>query len=184
MSPFQGGAVSPPDPDSWRVQVRQWLAGVLDPARTPETTADADLAVFHNLPEAGERLLLERCRAYQRARFDAGYQALTLPADLGGAGLSAAHVAVFAEEESAFDVPPSTELISVTVRLVAMAFPVRNGRAAPRLRASRSCARTAGLPAVQRTRRRVRPRGVRTRARQEDTGQRPPGRSRRRGRTG
>jgi alkylation response protein AidB-like acyl-CoA dehydrogenase len=111
-----------PDPDAWRTQVRQWLAGVLEPARTPESAGeDADLAVFHNLPEDEERLLLERCRAYQRARFDAGYQALTLPADRGGAGLTAAHVAAFAEEESAFEVPPSTELISVTVRLVAMA---------------------------------------------------------------
>ncbi|MFE9644636.1 acyl-CoA dehydrogenase family protein [Streptomyces sp. NPDC006365] len=111
--------MSQPDLDAWRTQVRQWLATVLEPAR--ETEATGDLAVFHNLPEDEERLLLERCRVYQRARFDAGYQALTLPGDKGGAGLTAAHVAAFAQEESAFDVPPSTELISVTVRLVAMA---------------------------------------------------------------
>ncbi|MDQ0946355.1 alkylation response protein AidB-like acyl-CoA dehydrogenase [Streptomyces phaeochromogenes] len=115
--------MSQPDPDAWRTQVRQWLATVLQPARTPESASEsADLAVFHKLSEDEERLLLERCRAYHRARFDAGYQALTLPADKGGAGLTAAHVAVFAEEESAFEVPPSTELISVTVRLVAMAI--------------------------------------------------------------
>jgi acyl-CoA dehydrogenase len=114
--------MSQPDPDAWRRQVRQWLATVLEPAPPPESTTEAaDLAVFHNLPEDEERLLLDRCRVYQRARFDAGYQALTLPEDKGGAGLSAAHVAVFAQEESAFEVPPSTELISVTVRLVAMA---------------------------------------------------------------
>lgn len=114
--------MSQPDPDAWRTQVRQWLADVLEPARTPGSAGETpDLAVFHNLPEDEERLLLERCRAYQRARFDAGYQALTLPEDKGGAGLTAAHVAAFAEEESAFEVPPSTELISVTVRLVAMA---------------------------------------------------------------
>jgi alkylation response protein AidB-like acyl-CoA dehydrogenase len=114
--------MSQPDPDAWRTQVRQWLATVLEPARAPESAGGAaDLAVFHNLPENEERLLLERCRVYQRARFDAGYQALTLPEDKGGAGLTAAHVAAFAEEESAFEVPPSTELISVTVRLVAMA---------------------------------------------------------------
>ena len=110
--------MSQPDPDAWRTQVRQWLATVLEPAR--ETEAAGDLAVFHNLPEDEERLLLERCRVYQRARFDAGYQALTLPGDKGGAGLTAAHVAAFAQEESAFEVPPSTELISVTVRLVGM----------------------------------------------------------------
>ncbi|GGS17522.1 acyl-CoA dehydrogenase [Streptomyces humidus] len=114
--------MSQPDPDAWRTQVRQWLAGVLEPARTPQSATEAaDLAVFHNLSEDEERLLLERCRVYQRARFDAGYQALTLPEDKGGAGLTAAHAAAFAEEESAFEVPPSTELISVTVRLVGMA---------------------------------------------------------------
>ncbi|MFF9035518.1 acyl-CoA dehydrogenase family protein [Streptomyces sp. NPDC014892] len=114
--------MSQPDPDTWRTEVRQWLTTVLEPARPQRSTGDAaGLAVFHNLLEDEERLLLERCRAYQRARFDAGYQALTLPRDKGGAGLTAAHAAAFAEEESAFDVPPSTELISVTVRLVAMA---------------------------------------------------------------
>ncbi|MEU1268350.1 acyl-CoA dehydrogenase family protein [Streptomyces sp. NPDC005799] len=111
-----------PHIDAWRTQVRQWLATVLESRRTPASTPEAaDLAVFHNLPDDEERLLLERCRAYQRARFDAGHQALTLPRDKGGAGLSAAHAAAFAQEESAFEVPPSTELISVTVRLVAMA---------------------------------------------------------------
>jgi alkylation response protein AidB-like acyl-CoA dehydrogenase len=114
--------MSQPDVGTWRTQVRQWLATVLEPGRERESTAEAaDLAVFHNLPDGEERLLLERCRAYQRARFDAGYQALTLPRDNGGAGLSAAHAAAFAQEESAFEVPPSTELISVTVRLVGMA---------------------------------------------------------------
>lgn len=114
--------MSQPDPEAWRTQVRHWLATVLEPARAPESATEAaDLAVFRNLPEDRERLLLERCRAYQRARFDAGYQALTLPEDKGGAGLTGAHAAVFAQEESAFEVPASTELISVTVRLVAMA---------------------------------------------------------------
>ncbi|MEV0224337.1 acyl-CoA dehydrogenase family protein [Streptomyces sp. NPDC050704] len=114
--------MSQPDVDTWRTQVRQWLATVLEPVREAESTDDApDLAVFHNLPDDEERLLLERCRAYQRARFDAGYQALTLPRANGGPGLSAAHAMAFAQEEAAFQVPPSTELISVTVRLVGMA---------------------------------------------------------------
>ncbi|WP_371673232.1 acyl-CoA dehydrogenase family protein [Streptomyces sp. NBC_00289] len=111
-----------PTLDEWRGEVRQWLTTMLEPRQAAGTTghAAADLAVFHNLPDGEERRLLDRCRAYQRARHDAGYQALTLPRENGGPGLTAAHAAVFAEEESAFDVPPSTELISVTVRLVAM----------------------------------------------------------------
>ncbi|MFD9389998.1 acyl-CoA dehydrogenase family protein [Streptomyces sp. NPDC060000] len=108
--------------DEWRGEVREWLATLLEPRPAGATSGHgaADLAVFHNLPDDEERRLLDRCRAYQRARHDAGYQALTLPRENGGPGLTAAHAAVFAEEESAFDVPPSTELISVTVRLVAM----------------------------------------------------------------
>jgi alkylation response protein AidB-like acyl-CoA dehydrogenase len=109
-----------PDLDEWRGEVRQWLATVLEPRRASETRTGADLAVFHNLPDEEERRLIDRCRAYQRARHQAGYQALTLPRENGGRGLTPAHAAVFAEEESAFAVPPSTELISVTVRLVAM----------------------------------------------------------------
>ena len=36
--------MSQPDPDAWRTQVRQWLAGVLEPARAPqEATGAADL---------------------------------------------------------------------------------------------------------------------------------------------
>ncbi|MEU0070121.1 acyl-CoA dehydrogenase family protein [Streptomyces sp. NPDC006332] len=115
--------MSQPKVDEWRDEVRQWLATALERRQPAETTGDgaADLAVFHNLPDDEERRLLDRCRAYQRARHDAGYQALTLPKENGGQGLTAAHAAVFAQEEAAFDVPPSTELISVTVRLVAMA---------------------------------------------------------------
>ncbi|MFI7503921.1 acyl-CoA dehydrogenase family protein [Streptomyces sp. NPDC049687] len=110
-----------PNVDDWRGEVRQWLAAQLAPRRAADTTGDAaDLAVFHNLTDEEERRLLDHCRAYQRARHDAGYQALTLPTENGGQGLTAAHAAAFAQEEAAFDVPPSTELISVTVRLVAM----------------------------------------------------------------
>jgi len=111
-----------PNVHEWRGEVRQWLAATLEPRRAAETTGHtaADLAVFHNLPDEEERRLLDRCRAYQQARHDAGYQALTLPKENGGQGLTSAHAAAFAQEEAAFDVPPSTELISVTVRLVAM----------------------------------------------------------------
>ncbi|WP_405622729.1 acyl-CoA dehydrogenase family protein [Streptomyces sp. NBC_00076] len=114
--------MSQPKVDEWRGEVRQWLATVLERRQPAETTGHtaADLAVFHNLPDEEERRLLDRCRAHHRARHEAGYQALTLPKENGGQGLTAAHAAVFAEEEAAFDVPPSTELISVTVRLVAM----------------------------------------------------------------
>ncbi len=108
-----------PDLSEWRTQVRAWLAATV-PARTAGSQSDepADLAVFRNLSDAEERRLLEAVRAYRRARYDAGYGALTLPADQGGAGLPASFAMVMAQEEAAFAVPPSTELISVTTGLV------------------------------------------------------------------
>ena len=57
-------------------------------------------------------------RAYRRQRYDAGYGAIALPAELGGAGLSMRYVVAFTEEEQAFEAPQSTELISVTTGLV------------------------------------------------------------------
>jgi alkylation response protein AidB-like acyl-CoA dehydrogenase len=113
--------VSDPDLDQWRAQVRQWLAGTL-PARRADTTGwgegRADFSVFRNLAEDEERDLLDAIRGYRRARFDAGYGALSLPAEAGGAGLPPIYAIAFAQEEAGFEVPPSSELISVTTGLV------------------------------------------------------------------
>ena len=78
-----------------------------------------DVAVFHDLADDEERDLLDRLMAWQRAKFDAGFGAITWPAEHGGAGLTSEHLDAFGEEESAFDVPPAHETFSVTTRLVA-----------------------------------------------------------------
>ncbi|WP_131746989.1 acyl-CoA dehydrogenase family protein [Frankia sp. Cppng1_Ct_nod] len=105
-----------PDLATWRTEVRQWLAITVP---TPMVTdGPLDLAVFRNLSDDDEHTLLENVRAYRRARYDAGYGALTLPVEQGGAGLPALFATAFAEQERAFAVPPSTELISVTTGLV------------------------------------------------------------------
>ncbi len=112
---------------SWRAEVRAWLAGVL-PRRTGTGRVwgegDPDLAVFRSMPHDEEIALLDRVRAYRRARFDAGYGALTLPQEYGGAGLPGVYSVAFGEEERAFDVPISTEIISVTTGLVGSAVSV------------------------------------------------------------
>lgn len=108
----------------WREQVRGWLASTLPPKPENADHDDTDFAVFRNLSDEDERDLLDAARAYQRAKFDAGYQALTLAPEHGGRGLSAAHASVFAQEEAGFAVPPSTELISVTVGLIGSAVAV------------------------------------------------------------
>jgi alkylation response protein AidB-like acyl-CoA dehydrogenase len=109
--------MSEPDMETWRAGVREWLATVLAP-RSERPEGRADYAVFQNITEEAERELLDKVRAYRKQRFDAGYGAIALPAELGGAGLSMRYVVAFTEEEQAFEAPQSTELISVTTGLV------------------------------------------------------------------
>ena len=113
-----------PDIEQWRAEARDWLASVL-PKRSDrsETAPDEsetapDYAVFANISEEAEHAMLDRVRAYRRQRFDAGYGAIALPAELGGAGLSPRYVVGFTAEEQGFEAPTSTELISVTTGLV------------------------------------------------------------------
>lgn len=113
--------MSHPDLEAWRTQARRWLAATLPPKHDRATAwgeGQADFSVFRNMPEAEERVLLDTVRAYRRARFDAGYGAITLPVEAGGAGLPPIFGIAFAREEAAFAVPASSELISVTTGLV------------------------------------------------------------------
>jgi len=109
--------MSEPDMEAWRTKVREWLASVL-PRRSERPEGPADYAVFQNITEEAERELLDKVRAYRKQRYDAGYGAIALAAELGGAGLSPRYVVAFTEEEQAFEAPQSTELISVTTGLV------------------------------------------------------------------
>lgn len=106
-----------PELKAWRAQAREWLAATV-PVRGERDDGPADFSVFRNVSDEEETRLLDAVRAYRRARYDAGYGALTLPAEQGGAGLPASFAMAFAQEESQFDAPPSSELISVTTGLV------------------------------------------------------------------
>jgi alkylation response protein AidB-like acyl-CoA dehydrogenase len=132
------------DLEHWRTEVRAWLASVLPPRSDHVRVwgdGDPDLAIFRSLSPDDELALLERIRGYRRARFDAGYGALTLPVDVGGAGLSSVYSVAFNEEERSFEVPPSTEIISVTTGLVGAAVSVF-GSAEQRERYARAFLRT------------------------------------------
>jgi alkylation response protein AidB-like acyl-CoA dehydrogenase len=135
--------VTVPELLQWRADLRTWLEHTLAPhsdrgQRWGE--GEPDFAVFRNLSDEAEQTLLDRVCAYRRARYDAGYGALTLPADKGGQGLPPIYSIAFSEEEAAFQVPPSTELISVTTGLVGPAIALfgtdaqRETFAAPMLR--------------------------------------------------
>jgi alkylation response protein AidB-like acyl-CoA dehydrogenase len=109
--------MSEPDMTAWRAEAREWLASEL-PRRPERPEGPTDYAVFQNITEEAERELLDKIRAYRQQRYDAGYGAIALSEELGGAGLSPRYVVAFTEEEQAFEAPPSTELISVTTGLV------------------------------------------------------------------
>jgi alkylation response protein AidB-like acyl-CoA dehydrogenase len=95
---------------------RKWLAGHLPPRGD---AAGRSVAIFHDLPHAEERALLERIQEWLRTKFDAGYGALSWPSEHGGAGLSALHEEAFAEVEREFEHPGQHELTSVSTALIA-----------------------------------------------------------------
>jgi len=111
---------TPPDMDTFVRQAREWLATVARP-RTERTWGEGSdsVAVFENWTAEQERVEIDRIRAYEQAKFEAGWGALNWPAEYGGRGLPMAYVLAFRREEATFDVPRRTEMFSVTQQLVA-----------------------------------------------------------------
>ncbi|MDF1602235.1 acyl-CoA dehydrogenase family protein [Nocardioides sp. YIM 152315] len=96
---------------------RTWLAvnGPEDHAvRDPH-----DVSIFHNLDTDTERAILGKLRAWQKAKFDAGYGAIAWPTELGGAGLPTSYADAFKSAEAAAVSLTRHELFSVTLNLVA-----------------------------------------------------------------
>jgi alkylation response protein AidB-like acyl-CoA dehydrogenase len=60
-----------------------------------------------------------QARDWQRRKWEAGFAAVSWPAELGGAGLSAAHERAFDRLERDFDTPRRTEVFNVTLGMVA-----------------------------------------------------------------
>ena len=111
-----------PPLDEFTADARAWLATVGRPRAVQEWGAGSDsVAVFENWTPEEERVETNRIRNYERAKYDAGWGALTWPEEYGGRNLPMAHALAFRQEEEAFDVPRRTEMFSVTQQLVAPA---------------------------------------------------------------
>ncbi len=114
------------DLDTYREAARAWLAERLE-LRVAETAegdepwgvGSDDVSVFHDLTFDDERALLDRAMRWQQVKFDAGYGAITWPAQFGGSALPAVYERAFSEEEAAFETPPGHETFSVTMQLIA-----------------------------------------------------------------
>lgn len=99
---------------------RAWLATVSRPRAARAWGEGSDsVAVFENWTAEQERAETDRIRAYERARFDAGWGALTWPEEYGGRALPTAYEFAFRRAEAEFDVPRRTEMFPVTQQLVA-----------------------------------------------------------------
>jgi alkylation response protein AidB-like acyl-CoA dehydrogenase len=109
-----------PDVESFVAQARAWLATVATP-RTERVWGEGSdsVAVFENWTEEQERAETDRIRAYEQAKFDAGFGAITWPEEYGGSGLSVSHLLAFRRVEAEFDVPKRTEMFPVTQQLIA-----------------------------------------------------------------
>ncbi|GAA1724252.1 acyl-CoA dehydrogenase family protein [Aeromicrobium alkaliterrae] len=106
--------------DDFVTEARAWLATVAKP-RTETVWGEGDdsVAVFENWTEDEERAETDRIRAYEQAKFDAGFGPITWPAEHGGRGLPTAHLLAFRRVEAEFDVPRRTEMFPVTQQLIA-----------------------------------------------------------------
>jgi len=111
-----------PTVESFAAAARAWLAARLpeaDPEHLSWGEGSDDVSVFHRLSFAEEKALLERAMAWQQEKYDAGYGAITWPAEHGGAGLTEAHEEAFNDAEADFATPEGHETFAVTTHLVA-----------------------------------------------------------------
>ncbi|MFD1811383.1 acyl-CoA dehydrogenase family protein [Rhodococcus gannanensis] len=108
--------------DAYVSRARDWLSARLAADDDPDMSdgrAERSYAVFHDHTDAEERELLARGRAWQAARVDAGFGAITWGEEWGGPGLTATHERGYVELERRYRAPERHETILVTVELIA-----------------------------------------------------------------
>ena len=108
---------------AFREQARQWLAEQL-PARQESVTTEwgegsDNVAVFHTLTWEEGLTQARDAAIWQQKKFDAGYGAVSQDSRFGGRDLPIEFEQAFVEEEFKFQTPASTELMGVTVGLIA-----------------------------------------------------------------
>ena len=106
--------------DAFLAEARAWLDEVAEP-RTGHAWGEGSdsVAVFESWTAEQERAETDRIRAYEQAKFDAGFGAITWPDEQGGRDLPVAYLLAFRRLEAEYDVPRRTEMFPVTQQLVA-----------------------------------------------------------------
>lgn len=106
--------------DAFLADARSWLDDVAT-RRTASAWGEGSdsVAVFESWTAEQERAETDRIRAYEQAKFDAGFGAITWSPEHGGRGLPVGYLLAFRRLESEYDVPRRTEMFPVTQQLVA-----------------------------------------------------------------
>jgi alkylation response protein AidB-like acyl-CoA dehydrogenase len=118
-----GGSGHPSLAD-FETEVREWLSGH---GRTPRPQSSSspwgqgsdDVSVFDDVSDDEQAARLSEVRAWQRAKFDAGYVTLSWDVAAGGRGCPSSYQRRFNEIEATYDVPSAGELPDVSVALIA-----------------------------------------------------------------
>ncbi|MER7605203.1 acyl-CoA dehydrogenase family protein [Nocardioides sp. NPDC127503] len=106
--------------EEFLAEARSWLASVADVRTTRAWGEGSDsVAVFENWTAEQERAETDRIRAYEQAKFDAGFGAITWSPEYGGRDLPVAYLLAFRRLEGEYDVPRRTEMFPVTQQLIA-----------------------------------------------------------------
>jgi alkylation response protein AidB-like acyl-CoA dehydrogenase len=89
-----------PEEAAFRAEARSWLEANAEPLAPGRRRA---------VPTAveGRTGLLEKARAWQAKKADAGWACITWPVEYGGRGASAIQNVIWNQEEAKFDVPPN-----------------------------------------------------------------------------
>ncbi|QSR24410.1 acyl-CoA dehydrogenase [Nocardioides aromaticivorans] len=109
-----------PELDAFVADARAWLSSVAAPrTQRPWGEGSDAVAVFENWTEDEERAETDRIRAYEQAKYDAGFGAITWGPEYGGRGLPVSYLLAFRRAEAEYDVPRRTEMFPVTQQLIA-----------------------------------------------------------------
>ncbi|KAA0919314.1 acyl-CoA dehydrogenase family protein [Dietzia sp. ANT_WB102] len=99
---------------------RQWLDTVASPRQSRPWGEGSDaVVVFENWTAEQEREETDRRRAYEQAKFDAGFGAVTWAPEYGGREMPIAYDLAFRRLEADYDLPQRTEMFPVTQQLIA-----------------------------------------------------------------
>ena len=100
-----------PEEAAFRAECRSWLEA--NATLRPETGRAELWRLLRPRNADDEALGIERAKAWQETKADAGFAGIHWPADAGGRGLTAHLAGIFKEEEDRFDVPGNTFQVGI-----------------------------------------------------------------------